>query len=322
MAASNLSPIHNNFQLVDPDTGLPTPFFIQWFNTLIEENGLIAEEVEDIGDVVEQTEGVDVIGGVGLSVSTGGPVVGPDDITLDLDDTAVTPGVYGDASNYPTFEVDAQGRLIDAGALALPSGGGGFTYVQPAAADFPTVRSAGGSPAISDSSLYPGVLVQVTRAASRQYTYWLKDAPAAPYIVEAAVLVELQLNDPFWFSGIAVGDTSANQHMHMAALHNATDTTAFTLAQGYTSSLTTAETLNTVFNMGGWGVQLLFFRLEVTSTQVISYFSPDRGQTWFKMATQTIAGNFTNGVTKCGLFLGYTSSSGTQRMWVPHFDIL
>lgn len=48
-------------------------------------------------------------GGTGLSTT-----VGDDQITVDLDDTAVTAGSYGAAGSVATFTVDAQGRLTAA----------------------------------------------------------------------------------------------------------------------------------------------------------------------------------------------------------------
>lgn len=46
-----------------------------------------------------------------------------------LSNTGVAPGPHGDATHYATFTVDAKGRLLVAGQLPFPSGGGTVTSV-------------------------------------------------------------------------------------------------------------------------------------------------------------------------------------------------
>lgn len=53
-------------------------------------------------------------GGTGLTTT-----VGTDEVTVDLDDTAVTTGSYGAAGSVSTFTVDQQGRLTAAGQTAI-----------------------------------------------------------------------------------------------------------------------------------------------------------------------------------------------------------
>jgi trimeric autotransporter adhesin len=51
-----------------------------------------------------------LVGGVGLTYTAG---------TFDLDNTAVTAGVYGSSTNIPQFTVDAQGRITAASNIAI-----------------------------------------------------------------------------------------------------------------------------------------------------------------------------------------------------------
>jgi predicted double-glycine peptidase len=56
----------------------------------------------------------------GVGLSGGGDITASR--TIDLEDTAVTPGTYGSASVYPVITVDQQGRLTNVTTQAVPGG--------------------------------------------------------------------------------------------------------------------------------------------------------------------------------------------------------
>jgi hypothetical protein len=56
----------------------------------------------------------------GVGLSGGGDITASR--TIDLEDTAVTPGTYGTASVYPVITVDQQGRLTNVTTQAVPGG--------------------------------------------------------------------------------------------------------------------------------------------------------------------------------------------------------
>ena len=58
---------------------------------------------------------VDIAGGTAITTVASAT----DTLTVNLDDTAVTPGAYGNATTIPTFTVDQQGRLTAAGTASI-----------------------------------------------------------------------------------------------------------------------------------------------------------------------------------------------------------
>jgi len=66
--------------------------------------------------VIEQAETLAITGDTGITTTASG-----NGLSIDLDDTAVTPGSYGSATAIPTFTVDAQGRLTAAGTASISS---------------------------------------------------------------------------------------------------------------------------------------------------------------------------------------------------------
>ena len=66
------------------------------------------------GTVNMDSQSITVAGDTGITTSASGQT-----ITVDLDDTAVTPGSYGSSSLVPTFTVDQQGRITAAGTASI-----------------------------------------------------------------------------------------------------------------------------------------------------------------------------------------------------------
>lgn len=66
------------------------------------------------GTIDLDTQSITIAGDTGITTSASGQT-----ITVDLDDTAVTPASYGSSTSVPTFTVDQQGRITAAGSAAI-----------------------------------------------------------------------------------------------------------------------------------------------------------------------------------------------------------
>lgn len=108
-----IDPLVENQAIVDPETGNPTAYFLrQWLS----QSGLNGDGAT-VAEVVEALLLVNLLAGVALE--GGGALSALVDISFDLEDTAVTPDVYGDALNVPVFTVDQQGRITAAAEVAI-----------------------------------------------------------------------------------------------------------------------------------------------------------------------------------------------------------
>ncbi len=118
--AGTLQPLAQEFPIVTAE-GKPTEYFIRWAQQRqIDISGGITEA--QAKQLIEDWSAErSVLAGTGLN---GGGTLDAD-VTLDLADTAVTPGTYGSATQVPVIDVDQQGRITNATQVPVSGGGGG-----------------------------------------------------------------------------------------------------------------------------------------------------------------------------------------------------
>lgn len=125
-------PLRFDVKIVDIKNGTPTQEFLRQWNRQRAVNVTVDDVVIDLAAIeaaitalendVADIQDVDIVAGVGLS--GGGNISGPSDVTIDLEDTAVTPGTYGNATNSAQITVDQQGRITSATNVPITGGGG------------------------------------------------------------------------------------------------------------------------------------------------------------------------------------------------------
>lgn len=151
------------------------------------------------------------------SVNTTSPLSGGGDLsadlTLSLDDTAVTPDTYGDAGNVGQFTVDQKGRITHAENVPITPAGDIIspfwnTLNKPVAANFTLVQGTGVTAALTDLSSRGTKLKVTSTSGSLRVALQEINKPATSDWTMTALLHPGLLYNGSWALGLYVKDNA------------------------------------------------------------------------------------------------------------------
>lgn len=238
MAESKLSPLQYNVPIVFVDkNGVPTPYLIDWFQTLMEELGLTAELAEDA--VPQGT-----VGDSGLTIGSNRiagnneAAVGPiEELSLsevlDMVDPAVGHGdiLFRGAAGWEVLApgtighfLSTQGVGADPSWVAGGGGGGGggalWYFNPPAAADFTVDFNDGTAPVMTDDADIGLRLDFGAPVAGDKHRIKAKVVPAGDWEVTVHINPTVP-NNNYSGVGIEVIDSATNRTYMFSRWNNA-----------------------------------------------------------------------------------------------------
>lgn len=255
-------PLRFNVSIVSTKDGTPTPEFLRQWNRQRAVNVTVDDVTVDLTaleDDVTDIQDVDVVAGVGLS--GGGNISGPADVTVDLEDTAVTPGTYGNATNSAQITVDQQGRItaatnvpITGGGSGGGSGGGGGTGYLQSTVGYMSDNTSGSAFAFKGHAITPDEDIDIRRVGAL-----LEPVSGADY---EAVIATLNGSDEVTAVSRSTSFTTTNTALRSIMFDFASDVslvsgTTYAIMVGRTDGAGT-ETLDIVAESGSEGSHQIF----------------------------------------------------------------
>lgn len=248
--SARVDPLDKTSKITEAN-GTPSPFLIrQWQNLLrlVRDTAAAAAAALAAQTTANEVQSRVITAGVGLD--GGGNLSG--NITIDLGNTSVIPGTYGDSTHVSQLTVDAQGRLTFAGnvAISFPTGDinpfsdGGITKPTAAAftiADDTTTNHGTGAKADLVSRGVQFTHTQSGTPISSQTLFY--KAAVSSTLVSCIAYVMPNFNDRAsnWFYGLACRDNTGK--IHAFGLRNTGASSLFTDFR-YTTVSAVSTTVN------------------------------------------------------------------------------